>query len=236
MSVRIEAPESQYADLHERYARDGMVPLGRLVSESDVGEIREQVKRYAERVVPTLPEQLKKKMVKYEPDGSVHACYLLHKVDEFFAEFCLQDRMLDIVRAVAGWEPEIYACEWRHKAQNTGFAVPLHQENSWYADDPRPRAHVWLALDEVRSDSGGPVRFWLGYRGDLLPLIRHPDGDYGCDERLATAGAREVYVSAVDAGCATLHDGIIPHDSLPNLSGHERNALFCGYVAQPAAR
>lgn len=225
------ALELDYATLGQAYRDEGMVTLGQALSADELEEVRDNVARYMERVVPKLPLEVRKKIVRFERDGSsVRSCYAMDVVDGYFAAFANREDIKDVIRAIAGWEPELYAVETFNKPAGVGSRVPMHQEVAFHLPDRRERSHFWLALNDV-SEENGPVRFWLGSQlHDLLPHEPDADGYLTCDETAATANAKEIHSSIVPAGWATLHDGMIPHDSQPNRSSKPRLGLLCGYV------
>jgi ectoine hydroxylase-related dioxygenase (phytanoyl-CoA dioxygenase family) len=218
------------AALRESYLRDGMVYLGKLLDIDEVAEVRTRVDRYQQTILPAVPEDLRQRVAKYESDGAtLRSCYALHQIEDYWRDLAYSSRLVGVVRDVAGIEPELYSLELRRKAPRSNSVVGLHQESAFHVPDPRPRANIWLALNDVVPDSG-PVRFWLGYEGGLMPHT--PSGlGFSCDTETATARSRSITVMTPPAGHATMHDGLTPHDSLPNVSEFERLALFFGYVA-----
>jgi phytanoyl-CoA hydroxylase len=223
-----------YETLSKAYGEDGMVTLGQILNADELRDVRAHVERYMQRVVPRMPPSVSAKLVRFESDGtSVRSCYAMEVVDDFFASLANRGVFRNIVRQVAGWEPEVYSVETFNKPGRVGSRVPMHQEVAFHLPDMSERAHLWLALDEVSAENG-PVRFWLG--SQLHGLLPHePDGDgyLTCDENAATVRARKICTSIVPAGWATLHDGLIAHDSLPNRSAQARRGLLLGYVRAP---
>jgi phytanoyl-CoA hydroxylase len=207
-----------------------MITLGPVLHDEELQEARGEVERYMSRVVPKLPEGVCEKLVRFESDGTtIRSCYSMHVVDDFFASFANREEFKDVIRKIAGWEPEVYCVETFNKSGRVGASVPMHQEVAFHLPDMTERAHIWFALDEVSAENG-PVRFWLGsQQHGLLPHEPDSNGYLTCDPEAATERARKIHTSIVPAGWATMHDGLIAHDSLPNLSADSRLGLLCGY-------
>jgi phytanoyl-CoA hydroxylase len=218
-----------YEALGQAYEEDGMITLGPALDDGELEKTRDQVARYMDRVVPRLPEAVRDKLVRFESDGAtVRSCYSMHVVDDFFSSFANREDFKDVIRKIAGWEPEVYCVETFNKAARVGSSVPMHQEVAFHLPAMTERAHIWFALDEVSADNG-PVRFWLGSQRQLLPHAPDSDGYLTCDPEQATANSRKIHTSIVPAGWATMHDGLVAHDSLPNESADSRLGLLCGY-------
>ena len=220
-----------YGTLSNDYRNDGMVTLGQLLNKDDMLDVRSNVSRYLRRVVPNMPSSVRAKLVRFEADGSsIRSCYAMNVVDDFFMDFANRDAFRALIERIVGWQPQLYGVETFNKMGRVGSKVPMHQEVAFHLPDQSERAHLWFALDDVTEDSG-PVRFWLGSQlYGLLPHQPDAEGYLTCDESIATARATKIWTSVVPAGWATLHDGLIAHDSLPNQSTQGRLALLCGYV------
>jgi phytanoyl-CoA hydroxylase len=216
--------------MRERFEDDGMIVLGRVLSDAEVEGVRESMVRFVETIVPELPPQVRDKIVRYEPDGrSVRSCYALDKVDPFFAELGHREDFVELVRSMTGWEPELYAVESFNKTAQAGTAVPMHQEAAFGGPDMLQAAHLWLAIDDA-TEANGPVRYWLGsHKQGMMPHAPEENGYLTCDERLADERATEVFTLVAPAGHGALHNSLIAHDSLPNRSSKPRLGIFCGY-------
>jgi phytanoyl-CoA hydroxylase len=222
--------EPDTSTLRESYREDGMVVLGKILDDDTLAAIHANAERYTRYVVPSLPERVRAKIVRYEADGeSIRNFYSMDKVDAFFESLGNREQFLALVREIAGWEPELYTVETFNKTPRQGSKVSMHQESAFHGPDMLEIAHLWLAIDDA-TEENGPVRYWLGsHKLGMLP--HHPDanGYLTCDEEVATAAASEIYTLLLPAGGVAMHNGLIAHDSLPNTSDKPRLAIFCGY-------
>ncbi|WP_455403077.1 hypothetical protein, partial [Streptomyces bambusae] len=81
-----------------------------------VAEIRRQLRRYIDDVLPTVPRAHHE----YHPDGALRSMTDMHRYDPWFREFGTDPRLLDFFREAVPWDPELFYLEIFPKAPHTG--------------------------------------------------------------------------------------------------------------------
>ncbi|MEU2608420.1 phytanoyl-CoA dioxygenase family protein [Streptomyces albus] len=219
-------------DLEEaarRFAEDGALFAGEVLDADELTEVRRHLKRYMEHVVPRLPEKILAKTVRIEEGGKeLRSCYFMDQIDEYFNAFGNREDFKDLIRAVAGWEPELYVVETFNKPAHVGSAASAHQDCAFLPLEPMDIAHLWIAIDPSTAENGA-LRYWLGSHADgLLPHVPAQWGQ-GVDPAYVDHDDPRLTVMEIPPGSAAIHSGLVVHDSPPNISGKPRLGLLCGY-------
>lgn len=211
------------------FADDGALYAGEVLDADELLEVRGHLKRYAEHVVPNLPENILAKTVRIEEDGTaLRSCYFMDQIDDYFHAFGNREDFKELIRAVAGWEPELYVVETFNKPATVGSAASAHQDCAFLPLEPMDIAHLWIAIDESTVENGA-LRYWLGsHSGGLLPHVPAQWGQ-GVDPALVDYDDPRMTVMEIPPGSAAIHSGLVVHDSPPNTSGRSRLGLLCGY-------
>ncbi len=111
---------------------------------------------------------------------------------------------------------------------NTGTPVPAHQDHRSYFDHFQDESAValWIALDQVGSDSGG-LEFGLPYHARLLPHIDSSAFHFDC-EVASFEGLTFERIEIGRGGCIA-HSSYSVHRTHANTSGRPRRAVVFNY-------
>ncbi|HEY5857013.1 MAG TPA: phytanoyl-CoA dioxygenase family protein [Aldersonia sp.] len=211
-----------------RFAEDGTVQTPPVLSPEDLADVRGNIDRYCIQLVPMLAPHIREETVRYESDGeSIRSCYFMDQIDEYFRDLGNSPMFKDLVRGVVGYDVELYVVETFNKNARVGSAAPPHQDCAFMRVQPNDVVNLWISIDRATAQNGA-VRYWKGsHRNGLLP---HVDHHYGlrADEACVDHDA-ELIVAELEPGAASLHSGLVLHDSPQNTSGQARLGLICGY-------
>lgn len=204
------------------YNKDGVIKVEQLFSEVEVEAIREALKRYAETVVPGLPEN----DVVFEADGaSVRNCWRMEQHDPWFMDLAKNEKVLALVSALVKNEPALMAVESFNKPAKVGSGVPPHQDNAYFCLAPPDALTVWIAIDAV-TEANGPVSYIRGsHRDGARPHAT--SGVAGNSMGLVECPDRETaWAGLLAPGDALIHHSNTIHFSAPNVSDHARRGLL----------
>lgn len=216
-------------DAARRFAADGALFAGQVLTDDELAEVRHHLDRYARHVVPQLPAAILAKTVRFEEDGtSLRSCYFMDQIDGYFHDFGHREDFTELLRRVTGWEPELYVVETFNKPPQVGSAASAHQDCAFLPLEPMDVVHLWIAIDDSTA-ANGALRYWLGsHRNGLLPHVPAQWGQ-GVDPAYVDHDDEGLVTMEVPAGSAAIHNGLVVHDSPPNVSGRPRLGLLCGY-------
>lgn len=206
----------------KQYAQDGVVKVERLFSPIEVEEIRAQLTRYAEAIVPGLPAN----DVVFEADGvSVRNCWRMEHHDPWFAELAKNETVLNMAAEFVHGEPVLMAVESFNKPSRVGSAVPPHQDNAYFCLTPPDALTVWIAVDAV-TEANGPVSYLLG--SQLEGARPHKvSGVAGNSMGLAECPDQaDAWPGLLEPGDALVHHCNTIHFSAPNTSEFARRGLL----------
>ncbi|OZM74354.1 hypothetical protein CFN78_04265 [Amycolatopsis antarctica] len=218
---------STTGDVVAHYQRDGFVALPRLFDAARVVEIAERIEdagaRAAERMAPGD--------FVLEPGGKVRNLWRLETYDEYFRELGDDPRLLETMGALLGGEPVLAAVETFNKPALQGSAVPPHQDNAYFCQQPPDMLTVWVAIDATTA-TNGPVHYVRDSRAELLP--HKGSGIPGNSMLLADPPSYDqsrVTVGLLEPGDAMVHHCQTVHWSEPNRTEQRRTGLLFVYRA-----
>ena len=149
------------------------------------------------------------------------------KADRTIAAAVLSERLGYISAQLIG-APSIrmWHDQFLHKPARGGKVVTYHQDWAyWQAIDVCKTVTCWIALDDVRADSGPMVFLQGSHKHGLFPL---PKGISGDDVQFPVLPAgmkcKEVPV-IIPAGHVSFHHGLTLHGSGHNTSSNTRRAM-----------
>ncbi|MGI8978222.1 MAG: phytanoyl-CoA dioxygenase family protein [Pirellulaceae bacterium] len=148
------------------YDRDGFVIVRQLLSPGDFAELKGQLERYIQTVVPTLPDKHAFYDDKSRPETLKQLQHM--DVDPFFHAYNNHAAWSALARALVGEEVESMGPEWFNKPPGTSKHTPPHQDNYYFCLKPPKVITIWMALDKV-DDGNGCLRY---VRGSHLQPIR----------------------------------------------------------------
>ncbi|MCE9590716.1 MAG: phytanoyl-CoA dioxygenase family protein [Planctomycetes bacterium] len=210
----------------EDFERDGVVRVPRLISVEKAQEIRDEIDRYVREKLATLPGP----DYVLEKDGkSVRNLWRLETHDAYFR--ALQDNpdILKIVATLVHGEPVCQGVETFNKPARVGSAVPYHQDNAYFCQNPPHMLTVWIALDPV-TVANGAVYYVKGSHRTLLPHA--PSLVQGNSIGLAApldVPKSEQFCGTLNVGDALFHHCQVVHHSDPNTTDQPRRGLLIVY-------
>jgi len=209
------------------YQEDGFVRLPGLFARDRVAEIA--------RHIASASEQAQQRMSAgdfvLEPGGEVRNLWRLEAYDDFFRDLGNDPRVLGIVEELLGSEAVLAAVETFNKPALQGTAVPPHQDNAYFCQEPADMLTVWVAIDET-TESNGPVHYVSDSKAELLP--HKGSGIPGNSMVLVDPpiyDTTRVTVGLLQPGDAMVHDCQTVHWSEPNRTEQRRCGLLLVYRA-----
>jgi 2-oxoglutarate-dependent dioxygenase len=210
------------------FERDGVVALGRVLSERELGDLRARFERLFEDSPGAVRDLSKRAGLSHT--GPVLQLQNLHARADAFARLARRPDLLACAAALLGGAPRIFRDHALFKPAGRGGEVELHQDNRNWGLEPPDALTIWIALDDATVETGC-VHFLPGTHS--LGRIRHeraPDGRSSLADPRAEAS--EAVPFEVPAGHATAHHCQTLHWSPANRSGRERRAHAIVYMAE----
>ena len=208
------------------YERDGVVRVRNFFSPQRVGEVRRELQRYIQNVVPDL---LPVDRV-WEADGaSLRNLWRMEQHDSYFRDLGQSPEILTLIGELVHGEPLLAGVETFNKPARTGSAVPPHQDNAYFCQSPPHMLTLWIALDPATVENGA-VYYIPGSHHELLPHC--PSGVEGNSIGLAQPpelGSVKEFCGTLEPGDALIHNCQVIHRSDPNYSEQSRCGLLMVY-------
>jgi phytanoyl-CoA hydroxylase len=204
------------AEQIETYRRDGVLPVGRVLSDEQVREARERVERMIERELVDRPNST--------PGKHTIRRLNMSQTDPWFGTLVRLPGILDIAESVLGPDIQFYQDNLFYKPAGVGDETQWHQDNIWWHADPPSMLTIWIALDDV-DDNNGAVRYIRGSQSRLIEHtlpVRDPQGfSYNMlDPGRLELGRAVSFV--VPAGHGVMHHCLTAHGAPFNQSNRPR--------------
>lgn len=222
--------------VEESFNRDGFVHVESCLSQEELLMAQRQIERYKREIVP----ELNSTEAFYENDNQPESLKQLQRMDqhdEWFSQFALQTRWLELAEQMLRQRVVLNGVEWFNKPKLSGKPTPPHQDGFYFCLKPDEAVTFWFAIDSVDEESG-----CLRYaRGSHLGGIR-PHGcsqilgfsqtilDFGDDDR---AGA---YAALMKPGDMVAHHSRMIHWAGSNTSKRTRQSLALVFFSESAQR
>ena len=216
------------SDIARDFQLYGFTVLRQLFSSEEVGDMREHLASYMERV-DTLPERA----VIRAPNSTSDIISLskLDRFDPFFRRVRDDDRLKQWAHLLLRTEMEPVHVNLLAKPRGLPATRP-HQDAYIFSMWPSESIMFWVALDPADEDNGClryvPGTHWHGYRPHDLSAPVHRMLDYSNRDR-----DHEVPVP-VAAGDVVAHHSFTVHLSGPNRTDRSRRALAIPFVRSDA--
>lgn len=216
------------AEVVGTYRERGFVRLPGLYTAREMAAVVQHLDRVVQEVVPRMDQA----DYVLEPGGhAVRNFWRLERYDTFFAELGNGPRILSIVEQLLGATAVLVAVETFNKPARQGSAVPPHQDNAYFCQDPPDVLTVWVAIDPTTT-ANGPVNYvahskteLLSHKGSGIPgnsmVLREPE-DYD---------SAKVEAGLLNPGDAMVHHSQTVHWSEPNHSDQARRGMLLVYRA-----
>ncbi|MBG89202.1 MAG: phytanoyl-CoA dioxygenase [Verrucomicrobiales bacterium] len=145
--------KAQQSDIRTRFDRDGFVQLSSFFSESEVGEVLENLERFIRDRVPSLPPE----HAFYEDKAdrrTLKQLQNLHGYDSFFGKLTVGGGFEDLATALLGDRAVAQNLQYFNKPAGIGKGTPAHQDGYYFMLEPCLAVTMWLALEEVDAENG----------------------------------------------------------------------------------
>ncbi len=206
------------------YERDGVVRVNGVLSADDLKTARSELARIFAMLTPAHG----KAKVTYEPDGkTIRNTWHLERDSKFFDDLWQRPDIQRLMSKLLHGEPELSAVETFNKPARVGTAVPPHQDNAYFCQNPPDMLTVWIAIDPATLENG-PIYYVPGSHRELRP--HKPSGVTGNSMGLAEpVECSEPFVGTLEPGDALIHHCQTIHYSAPNTTDESRCALLIVY-------
>ena len=222
--------------VEESFDRDGFVHVESCLSQEELGMAQRQIERYKREIVP----ELNSTEAFYEDDNQPESLKQLQRMDqhdEWFSQFALQTRWLELAEQMLRQRVVLNGVEWFNKPKLSGKPTPPHQDGFYFCLKPDEAVTFWFAIDRVDEENG-----CLRYaRGSHLGGIR-PHGcshilgfsqailDFGDDDRV------DAYAALMKPGDMVAHHSRTIHWADGNASNRSRQSLALVFFSERAQR
>ncbi len=209
------------------YQRDGVVRIREFFSEELVAEIQNELKRYMQNDLSSLPIDAKT----MEADGkTIRNLWRLERYNKYFQKLAERDEITSLISKLVNGEPILVAVETFNKPALVGSGVPYHQDNAYFCQTPPDMLTLWVAIDPVTKENG-PVYFNKGsHKCGMLPtkLSGVTGNSIGLAKQPITSISKQ-FCGLLNSGDATIHHCETVHHSGPNHSNKSRLGLLFVY-------
>ncbi len=145
-------PTAPLTEHRRNFDRDGFVVVRGFLPADELTELRGEVDRYIQKVVPTLPAT---HAFFDDTDRPETLKQLQHMaVDPYFEEYRSNPRWVQLASDLLGEDCDVQQPEWFNKPPGTKHATPPHQDNYYFCLRPPSVVTLWLALDPVDTENG----------------------------------------------------------------------------------
>ena len=152
--------------------------------------------------------------------------HALHDIDPVFNDFSRSPQMKHLAAELELSEALIIQSMYIFKHARIGGVVDVHQDSSFLYTEPGSCVGFWFALEDATIDNGCMWAQPGGHRTSLRSWFRRkPTGGTEFQTFDNTPFDTEgVIPLEVKKGACIVLDGLLPHYSLPNMSGRSRQA------------
>lgn len=199
------------------YARDGVLPLGRVLDEATVAEARDRLEALRARDLMDNPST--------DPGRRSFRLLNVSSFDPWFFNYLVSaPAVLDAAESVLGPNVQYFQDNVFYKPARDGAETAWHQDNLWWHAQPPEMLTIWIALDDVDAGNGA-VRYIAGSHAALIPgklAINDPKhGPYNMLAPEQVDDGRAVSF-VLPAGHAVMHHCLTVHGAPPNNSDRPR--------------
>lgn len=219
-----------------RFHEDGFIPLPRFFGDQELSTLVENVARFIQTVVPTMPREA----VFYEDladRATLKQLQHLEAFDPWFHKLFNEGRCRQLAEHILRGPVVPKNMQYFNKPPGVGQPTPPHQDGFYFMIHPCEAITMWLALETV-DEENGCVRYIRGSHRQGMRKHRRTQTlgfsqgieDYPTDDDLAN----EVAIPAL-AGDLLVHDARTIHRADGNRSAsRSRQALGFIYYSERA--
>lgn len=212
-----------------QFREHGYARLPGLFTPGEIVEVRQHIDRVVRDVLPRMEPS----DYVLEPGGNaVRNLWRLEQYDPYFAQLGNESRLLGIIGQLLDAEVVLSAVETFNKPARQGSAVPPHQDNAYFCQEPPDVLTVWVAIDPTTAGNG-PVHYLADTKDVLLPHKGSgiPGNSMVLIDPPAAERAARAEMGLLDPGDAMVHHCQTIHWSEPNRSDSPRCGMLLVYRA-----
>lgn len=154
-----------------------------------------------------------------------------HLILPWVSRLAHDPRILDLVENLLGPDILVFTSTFFIKEANTPTIADWHQDSTYYGVEPKEEVTVWVALTDASREAGCM---------DVLPgsLTQLPHAAHVVENSVNRAGQRitrplndaQAVSMPLKAGQFSMHHGLCPHRSSPNVTPHRRIGLGLNFI------
>ncbi len=226
---------AEFTLLRGAFEANGFVHVRSFLSELELAEVRENVQRYQNEVVPRLEGY----RVLYDvADGQrfIKQMSEMDKADGFFAELLGGAKARSLAEALLGEEAVATTLEYFDKGPRIGKPTPPHQDGYYFCLTPNHAVTMWVALDDCDLENGCMSYVIGSHRQGVI--VHQPSGVVGFSQGLQSVayGPEELFVATGRAGDCFAHHSLTIHLAGANRSDRHRRSLGLIYYGVSSRR
>ena len=210
------------------FMEDGWSKINNFVSSKTIDEINKEVESFIEMMLPNL----KPGEYHLTESGEINTIHTISQNSTYFDNLLCSRAFVELAEFILGSKVEPQWAQVFNKPKETGMASPFHQDNYfWNVIDSRT-VTLWLALDEVKPESGALSYFTKSHK---LGMVEHvptfaKGTSQGVAEKIIQGLNPDSLVSpSMNPGDLLIHHGLTIHGSRPNLTKHNRRGMSFWY-------
>lgn len=222
--------------VEESFNRDGFVHMESCLSQEELGMAQRQIERYKRDIVPVL----KSTEAFYEDHSRPSSLKQLQRMDqhdEWFSQFALQTRWLELAEQMLRQKVVLNGVEWFNKPKLSGKPTPPHQDGFYFCLKPDEAVTFWFAIDSVDEENGCLRYARRSHLGDIRPHgcsqilgFSQTILDFGDDDRA------DAYAALMKPGDMVAHHSRTIHWADGNSSKRTRQSLALVFFSERAQR
>lgn len=207
------------------FDRNGFVIVRQFLKTSALKELTDELQRYIQTVVPSLPATAAFFEVPGRPETLKQLQHMAH--DPYFAACQKQSNWKDLATELLGEDCSAQEPEWFNKPPGTDHVTPPHQDNFYFCLKPPSVVTLWLALDRI-DEENGCLRYVAGsHRNGIRPHRRTEILGFsqGITDFSNADRQKEVSIS-LEPGDLLAHHGETIHRAEANRSAARHRRAF----------
>jgi hypothetical protein len=213
-----------------QYDRDGFFILERVMTERQLGYLREEGQRF----VDVLDAEMEQRGVKSLGITHYKNRYFIggkYKESRKLREFLFSELMADICRATLGNEAYLFNEQYVIKAAEKGMHFGWHQDSGYIGHDHKPYLSCWCALDDMSIENG--TVYVLSYdKAGTREWVRH-SREENTNDLIGYNGDDPGEPAIVPAGSIVVFSSTTFHRSGTNITDHMRRVYLAQYSLEP---
>lgn len=209
------------------YQLDGVVRIRNFFSTKIIAEIRTELERYIQDVLPSKPKDART----MEADGkTIRNLWRMNLHDVYFKKLGESSEIKELVAKLVEGDPVLVGVETFNKPARIGSGVPYHQDNAYFCQTPPDMLTLWVAIDKVTVENGA-VYFIKGShkQGILATKLSGVAGNSIGLAKSPNVPKSDQFCGTLEPGDATFHHCEVIHHSDPNQTDNSRLGLLFVY-------